>query len=382
MKKIIYVSFLNEDIRPGYKSKIHSQCRAFSNLDIETFLYIINNEGALLYKINKNSEKIIQEFRSRRKRFFNKRNIVDELFLFNKFINDLLKIVNDIKPQIVYIRRILPITLKLIKALKLLKNEGIKVLYEYPTYPWEKEMLVSGQYLFYIIDKILYRFLTNSVTKLVVVGTKGQFNSKYVEIANAISVENITLRKPVIKNGKTINLLGVAHVSYFHGYDRLIEGMKIFYESNEDYNIVFNIVGPVNKKLKLEKLVEKYDLNDNVKFLGYRTGYELDKHFDEADIGIGCLGVHRKGIHFLNSLKNREYVARGIPFIFSECDEVIEKEHPNFIFKVPEDETPINIKDIISFYYSDKDSEQEMQKFAQQKLSWESQMIKVLSSIE
>ncbi len=35
-------------------------------------------------------------------------------------------------------------------------------------------------------------------------------------------------------------------------------------------------------------------------------------------MGIASLGRHRNGITRIKTLKNREYAARGIPFVYSE----------------------------------------------------------------
>ena len=50
-------------------------------------------------------------------------------------------------------------------------------------------------------------------------------------------------------------------------------------------------------------------------------GKELDELFDLADFAIGSLARHRSHIDKIKTLKNREYAARGIPFIYSETDE-------------------------------------------------------------
>ena len=49
--KSLYITFLNEDIRPGYKMKIHSQCKAFYDLGYDSYLYIVKKFGMGLYKI-------------------------------------------------------------------------------------------------------------------------------------------------------------------------------------------------------------------------------------------------------------------------------------------------------------------------------------------
>lgn len=383
MTKILYTSFLNEDIRPGYKLKIHSQCQAFHNIGLETYLFIVNNEGLILYKMTDCSPIVIRKIKNTRKRLSAKRNPIDEYLLFDLYIKELKKISKEISPDLLYMRRIVPLTGKLINALGELKKQKIKLMYEYPTFPWEKEMLVNKQYAFYVIDKFFYKKLENIIDKFIIVGTKDVSNSKMIEISNAISANNLAVKKDKRNDLNEINLLAVAHVSFFHGYDRLIEGLKNYYNNckENDPKIILNIVGPVDKKLKLESLVEGYKLDEYVKFLGYKSGDELNKLFDAADIGVGCLGVHRKNIHFLNSLKNREYAGRGIPFIYSECDYLIEKENPNFIGKFPENDEPINLYEVIKFHKSEKMNNLEIRNFALKHLSWESQQKIIMENL-
>lgn len=386
MKKILYTSFLNEDIRPGYKLKIHSQSQAFHNIGFETYLLIVNNSGLILYKMTETETEVVKEIKNTNKRLSKRRNPIDEFFLFNLFAKTLVTICKEIKPDFLYVRRILPITPKLLKTLTEIKKDGIKVLYEYPTFPWEKEMLVNKQYIYYAIDKFYYNSLIRTIDKMIVVGSKNSddTNSKnMIEISNAISAEKLKLRTPQNNNKNAINLLAVAHVSYFHGYDRLIVGMENYYKEYQEGmpKIVLNIVGPVEKKLGLEKMVTDKKLKDHVNFLGYKSGEELNDLFDKADIGIGCLGVHRKNIHFLNSLKNREYAGRGIPFIYSECDYLIEKHHPEFIEKFPENDEPIDINKIIEFYKNQKNTPAEIREFAKMHLSWESQQTLIMEHL-
>lgn len=383
MKTILYTSFLNEDIRPGYKLKIHSQCQAFSNLGLTTYLMIVTNSGLRLYKFSNGQEQIIENVNNERSRKSSERNIRDEFFLFKLYLKTLKKIALKLKPDYLYVRRIVPLTNMLIKTLKELKKEKITVLYEYPTYPWQDEMIVNKQYLFYFIDRIFYKRLLNVVDKLVVVGSKDVENDKIIEISNAISSKTIPMKVQNDFNSENINLLAVAHVSYFHGYDRIIKGLKNYYDCNEvgRPQVHLNIVGPVEKKLGLEQMVLDYDLNEFVHFLGYKSGDDLDELFNNSDIGVGCLGVHRKNITYLNSLKNREYAARGIPFVFSECDYVIEKEKPDFIHKFSPDDTPIEINEIIEFYNRKKSSNKDIRNFAIEHLSWESQQKIIMEKI-
>ena len=69
-----------------------------------------------------------------------------------------------------------------------------------------------------------------------------------------------------------------------------------------------------------------------------RHGEELDELFEQADMGIGSLARHRSGITHIKTLKNREYAARGLPFIYSEMDSDFEGKP--YILKAKADGKP------------------------------------------
>ena len=59
-------------------------------------------------------------------------------------------------------------------------------------------------------------------------------------------------------------------------------------------------------------------------------------------MGIGSLARHRSGIDKIKTLKNREYAARGIPFVYSETDD--DFEHQPYILKAAPDDSPLTSK--------------------------------------
>lgn len=72
--------------------------------------------------------------------------------------------------------------------------------------------------------------------------------------------------------------------------------------------------------------------------------------FEQSDMGIGSLARHRSGIDKIKTLKNREYAARGIPFVYSETDD--DFEHQPYILKAAPDDSPLDIEKVIRFYQS------------------------------
>ena len=81
----------------------------------------------------------------------------------------------------------------------------------------------------------------------------------------------------------------------------------------------------------------------------------------------------------IKTLKNREYAARGLGFVYSEIDEDFE-EMP-YIIKAPSDETPLNISSIVEFYKNHNLNPIDIRKTIEPNLSWKNQMQKVIFSI-
>ena len=126
-------------------------------------------------------------------------------------------------------------------------------------------------------------------------------------------------------------------------------------------------------------MVDENKLNEYVIFHGPLYGEQLDEIFNISQIGIGSLARHRSGITHLRSLKNREYAARGIPFIYSEIDD--DFEHMSYVFKISPDDSPVNIDIVVEFYNSQVWDRQEIRNSIINTLSWKSQMQKVIDSI-
>ena len=132
------------------------------------------------------------------------------------------------------------------------------------------------------------------------------------------------------------------------------------------------------EKAEITDIIKTNYLEPYVILYGKKHGEELDKIFDKCDFGIGSLGRHRVGISDIKTLKNREYAARGIPFVYSETDADFDLRP--YVLKVPADESPINIEQIIHFYQHTKITPQEI-RGSIENLSWKNQMKKVIDTI-
>ena len=193
--------------------------------------------------------------------------------------------------------------------------------------------------------------------------------------------DSLPLKKTYRKTPEVLELLVVAELHYWHGVDRAISGIDKYLKSNPKQRVHLNIVGKPERAsgFALKQQVEELGLNEYISFLGPLSGEELDKVFEKTDFGIGSLARHRSNITKIKTLKNREYAARGLGFVYSEIDEDFE-EMP-YIIKAPADETPLNISSIVEFYKNHNLNPIDIRKTIEPNLSWKNQMQKVIFSI-
>ena len=128
--------------------------------------------------------------------------------------------------------------------------------------------------------------------------------------------------------------------------------------------LTFVLFGKPYRDIKLSELVNT------------SNGKGLDDVFNQCVFAIGSLGRHRSGITTIKTLKNREYAARGIPFIYSEND--ADFDGKPYILKAPADESPVNMQRILSFIDNYKPAPTEIRSSVMH-LSWRCQMAQVIA---
>ncbi len=272
----------------------------------------------------------------------------------------------------------------LISFVRQLKIIGAKIVMEIPTYPYDQEYPLSRRLSRLLTDKIFRKGLAKQLNAIVTFSNEPEiFGQRTIRISNGIDFHSIKPKQPCKHNTGEIHLIGVAEIHYWHGFDRIITGLADYYNSSRhrDYRVYLHIVGEFSgerERKKIIPLIVENQLNNYVTLHGKLFGKELDKIFDRADVGIGSLARHRSNITHIKTLKNREYAARGIPFVYSEIDEDFE-EMP-YIMKVPADESPIDIKQVIDFFNRVTIAAGEI-RGSVQSLSWKNQMQRVLDSV-
>ncbi len=271
-----------------------------------------------------------------------------------------------------------PFTIHFVKAIR---KTGVKViLLEIPTYPYDQEL--TDQKLHLCVDKLFRHTLCKQLNAVVTFSNDTEiFGKRTIHISNGIDFNSIPLRKKIHTMENELHLIGVAEIHFWHGFDRIIEGLKEYYAHNPTYKVYFHIIGNFfgeRERQEIENPIQTYHLGSYVILHGTKHGIELDALFEEADFAVGSLARHRSGVYNMKSLKNREYAARGFGFIYSEIDD--DFEAMPYILKAPADETPIDISKLIIFCKSLTIPPQEIRSSIRH-LSWKEQMKKVCDNI-
>ena len=272
-----------------------------------------------------------------------------------------------------------PFTMHMVRRMR---RAGMKVVMEIPTYPYDQEYFNRSMRRQLIQDKLFRNLFAKELDAIVTFSEEDViFGQQTIRISNGIDFSSVRLKRKSLHPADELHLIGVAEIHRWHGFDRVIKGLANYYATPQDVKVYFHVVGyffsPV-EEAEITEIIRKRHLEPYVILYGKKHGEELDEIFDQCDFGIGSLGRHRVGIEHIKTLKNREYAARGIPFVYSETDSDFDKKP--YVLKAPADETAINIEDIINFYQQLSISPQQIRDSIAG-LSWKHQMGKVIDAL-
>lgn len=284
-----------------------------------------------------------------------------------------------------YIRHMIP-SPKLIALLKMAKNKGVVIYYEIPTYPYFGEQLKASRKKYRAIVKIaldisfwpsIYRY----IDKLVIIrsSTKAKTYKKMIEITNGVRVDNIKSKTYSIQENGVFRMVTVGTLFPYHGYDRVLKGMAACHEHLGDVKVEFHVVGSSQTIDDLHKMADDLGLH-NVYFHGIKTTEELNLMYEQFNVGLGCLALHRRNADIDTTLKIIEYYCRGVPVVSTgKCP--ISNDH--FSHVVVDNEEPIDISDIYNYYCGLTESElKSISEMAKKQFAWDSIMRKCLSDVQ
>ncbi|MBT4036278.1 MAG: glycosyltransferase [Candidatus Marinimicrobia bacterium] len=167
-------------------------------------------------------------------------------------------------------------------------------------------------------------------------------------MSNGINVASV---KPSRNNEDRDVMLNIiflaARFAPWHGLDYAIRGLKKYSGITP---IVLHVVGNINQ---ISSLIEFADhKNAKIKYHGELHGDELDTLFDQVDLGISSLGIHRVGLEEASVLKSREYFARGLPFVYAYSDSDLTEDEEYALRVQVKESNYLNFEELVNFFQS------------------------------
>ncbi len=255
-------------------------------------------------------------------------------------------------PNYIYIRRTTA-DRGFLNFLKHIRNKypECKIIIEIMTFPYDREEFCNLIYWPYFFKERLNRkkyklyidrFVTYSDDSSI-------FDVKTIRTLNGIDVGKI-IAVSGEKKSPDINLIAVAGMYKFHGYERLLYGLYHYNKNGGKRKIVFHLVGEGPELLKYRNIIKKCRLEDQVVFYGKKDGTELDEIYDGMDMGISSLGLYKLGINRISSQKLNEYLAKGLPVV-AGCDTVaLTGKNSEYYIQFENNDNPIDMFKIVDFY--------------------------------
>lgn len=270
----------------------------------------------------------------------------------------------------VYMRCLIPATYNYLSFLREMEEMGVRVVLEYPTYPYDDEIKNED-----IIreDKEYRDQIMNFVHKAATYARGETVHGiQTYALQNGVDLLENPVRS-MKKKGTVIYLLAVAGFAVYHGFERVLEGLYRYYQNPGIYDFHFYMIGEGAEKRNYSYLVKKYGLEHCTEFCGFKEGRELDWYYDNADVGIAPLGMHKVGLVSATPIKTREYCSRGLPFIYGYEDDGFTGEEP-YVRKVSNSSEPVDMNEIIELYEAtagNREIIEEMRSNAEKNFSWD-----------
>ena len=292
--KILFLVFHGLGLANGISKTIHYQVKALNDCGGEPKLCWLYDDGN--HKMRMVDDNMIDDLGYGIKAKLSKR--------FD--LNGVYKYIKDNSFTHLYVRydhNANPFTINFFRKIK---HHGVNTILEIPTYPYDQEYKDLGLMFKFnlLVDQCFRNQLMKSIDKIATFSNHDTiFGRPTVCISNGIDFDAVPLIKSVSLKEKTLNLIAVATIHPWHGYDRIIKGLAEYKSKNESQHIVLHIVGEGLPEIMAyyNHLVQENQLLENVIFHGPLFVDDLNTIFNNSQIGIGSLARNRSYITHLRS---------------------------------------------------------------------------------
>ena len=369
---MVYPISVDYDGNRGILNKMAYQRGAFAKLEGPVDLVCSSKRGLVM-----NGE-LVSEYRLRGRGF-------DSLNHYGFFYRHVAKHASADRYDYLYIRYpfALPSFLWFLRRAKAL-NPEVQLIVEIATFPYRDELETPKGLLFRLLDDLGHDHLAKYVDAIVTFyGQSEIFGIRCLRISNGVDVQSIPARREAPSNDQ-LNLIAVGNIADRHGLDRALQGIAAYNERPNALPVSLQIVGDGPAVPALRALTGQLGIEAQVRFHGLQSGAALDALFDEADLALDSLALHRLHLPRSSSLKAREYCARGVPFVVASNDADF-PANLEFVHRVPAEDGPLDIAELVDFHRRLREEtpnvHQEMRRYAEDNLTWQVKLVPVVEHL-
>ena len=231
-------------------------------------------------------------------------------------------------------------------------NPRMRIVIEIATFPYRRELEGFKRGVLRTFDDLGHGQLKRYADLIVTFyGQSEIFGVPCMQLSNGVDVSQLP-RRAKSTGGAAFSMVVVGNLAPRHGIDRVLRGMSDYLATRagaSERDLVLHVVGVGPSTDELRALTAELRLDEHVHFHGLKSGEALDEVFDQADVALDSLAIHRLQLPRSSSLKAREYCARGIPFVLASEDADF-PERLKFVHRVPASEDPLDIRALIDFH--------------------------------
>lgn len=201
-----------------------------------------------------------------------------------------------------------------------------------------------------------------------------------IKLGNGIDINRYNLRNNKTKwPDDNLYLIGVSRVSFYNGYDRVIKAIKLWNEKDNNFKVIFRIIGDGPELPRLKQLTDQLNIKRYIIFEGFKDPSELMQYYEISHLAVSSLGIHRWGLKEASVLKAREYCLIGIPFIASGMDIDFPNEVP-FRFEIDGSDNFDGLLEVFESFKNRRETfnDREIRQYAIDHLSYQAKLNKII----
>ena len=261
-----------------------------------------------------------------------------------------------------------------------LKRMGLPLIIEIPTFPYDNE-LREGLRKY---EDNLYREQFIEYADMVTTYSDDEeiWGRPCIKLVNGIDSRDVLSNIQTSQKKESILFVTVMSMNFWHGLERMIFAISEYYhnKNENDPYVYLTAIGDGPEKKHYEFLTHKFELNEYIQFIGIVPQNQLYKYYEQSDISVDTLGLYKKNMEEACSIKAAEYCANGLPIVCGYKD-IRFADDTSFIYRVPNDDTPIDVFRIIEWFRElskDKDYKKKICDYARDNLTWDNIMKPVI----